>query len=111
MPATGGAVGGSLGKERLKHVENLQETIDFPIKIMRLSCRCSLKPIHWNMNLKQNNVIYIFVICVQLLIIMLIYWCYTTLYNYLYAISMLFRGAHLAGNADGNYYGIPLPGK
>jgi len=47
MPATGGAVGGSLGKERLKHVENLQETIDFPIKIMGLSCRFSLTPIHW----------------------------------------------------------------
>ena len=27
--------------------ENLRETIDFPIKIMGLSCKFSLKPIHW----------------------------------------------------------------
>ena len=27
--------------------ENLQETIDFPMKIMGLSCKFSLKPIHW----------------------------------------------------------------
>ena len=26
--------------------ENLQETIDFPMKIMGLSCKFSLKPIH-----------------------------------------------------------------
>ena len=30
--------------------ENLQETIDFPMKIMRLSCNLSLKPINWSIH-------------------------------------------------------------
>ena len=35
--------------------ENLQETIDFPMKIMGLSCRFSLKPIHWYMVYPTTN--------------------------------------------------------
>ena len=35
---------------------NLQETIDFPTKIMGFSCKVCLKPIHWRWGITWNNV-------------------------------------------------------